>query len=173
MKAKVKSTGAIIDIDDIYGVLYETSTHDIYDKSELDFPQTALTRQDIAKIDDMPREVENCVATSDLPTTGREEYYTEKEMKAKIKETGKWVTVNPCNEGFYDVNTHDIYDPDELDFAAELDWQAFRREAAKDILAGMLSNPESIHISNKRLRTIEDFVDSAVMIADVLIRQLQ
>ena len=89
-------------------------------------------------------------------------------MNAKIKETGKWITV-----GFYDVNTHDIYDPDELDFAAELDWQAFRREAAKDILAGMLSNPESIHISNKRLRTIEDFVDSAVMIADVLIRQLQ
>lgn len=77
MKAKVKSTGAIIDIDDINGVLYETSTHDIYAKSELDFPQTELTWQDIAKIDDMLREVENCVATSDLPTMGREEYYTE------------------------------------------------------------------------------------------------
>ena len=37
----------------------------------------ALTWQDIAKIDDMLREVENCVATSDLPTMGREEYYSE------------------------------------------------------------------------------------------------
>lgn len=77
MKAKVKSTGEIIDIDDINGVLYETSTHDIYDKSELDFLQAELTWHDIAKIDDMLREVENCVATSDLPTMGREEYYTE------------------------------------------------------------------------------------------------
>lgn len=94
-------------------------------------------------------------------------------MKAKIKETGKWVTVNPCNEGFYDVNTHDIYDPDELDFAAELDWQSFRREAAKDILAGMLSNPGKIDIENKRLQTIEGFVNGAVMIADELIKQLQ
>ncbi len=77
MKAKVKSTGEIIDIDDINGVLYETSTHDIYAKSELDFPQTELTWRDIAKIDDMLREVQNCIATSDLPTMGREEYYTE------------------------------------------------------------------------------------------------
>ena len=77
MKAKVKSTGEIIDIDDINGVLYETSTHDIYDKSELDFLQAELTWQDIAKIDDMLREVENCVACIDLPTMGREEYYEE------------------------------------------------------------------------------------------------
>lgn len=77
MKAKVKSTGEIIDIDDINGVPYETSTHDIYDKSKLDFPQTELTWRDIAKIDDMLREVQNCIATSDLPTMGREDYYTE------------------------------------------------------------------------------------------------
>lgn len=37
-------------------------------------------------------------------------------MKTKVKETGKWITVNPCNDGFYDVNIHDIYEPDELDF---------------------------------------------------------
>ena len=37
----------------------------------------ALTWQDIAKIDDMLREVENCIACIDLPTMGREEYYTE------------------------------------------------------------------------------------------------
>lgn len=94
-------------------------------------------------------------------------------MEARKKETGKWITVNPCNEGFYDVETHDIYEPDELDFVPEFDWQAFRREAAKDILAGMLSNPERIHIDNQRLRTIEGFVNGAVMIADELIKQLQ
>ena len=37
----------------------------------------ALTWQDIAKIDDMLREVENCIACIDLPTMGREEYYEE------------------------------------------------------------------------------------------------
>lgn len=37
----------------------------------------ALTWQDIAKIDDMLRKVGNCIATSDLPTMGREEYYEE------------------------------------------------------------------------------------------------
>ena len=89
-------------------------------------------------------------------------------MNAKIKETGKLVTV-----GFYDVETHDIYDPDELDFVPEFDWQSFRREAAKDILAGMLSNPGRINIENQRLQTIEGFVNGAVMIADELIRQLQ
>ena len=45
-----------------------------YEQAEKDL---ALTWQDIAKIDDMLREVENCIATSDLPTMGREEYYEE------------------------------------------------------------------------------------------------
>lgn len=53
------------------------------------------------------------------------------------------------------------------------DWSSFRREAAKDILAGMLSNPGSINVENKRPQTIEGFVNSAVMIADELIKQLQ
>lgn len=51
--------------------------------------------------------------------------------------------------------------------------ESFRREAAKDILAGMLSNPGSINVENERLQTIEGFVNGAVMIADELIRQLQ
>lgn len=41
-------------------------------------------------------------------------------MKARVKHTGEWITVNPCNDGFYEVNTHDIYEPDELDFALSL-----------------------------------------------------
>lgn len=45
-----------------------------YEQAEKDL---ALTWQDIAKIDDMLREVQNCIATSDLPTMGREKYYEE------------------------------------------------------------------------------------------------
>lgn len=89
-------------------------------------------------------------------------------MKAKIKETGKWITV-----GFYDVETHDIYVPNELDFAPDFDWQAFRREAAKDILAGMLSNPEKITIGGDQLKTVGGFVDAAIQFADGLIRKFQ
>lgn len=92
-------------------------------------------------------------------------------MKAKIKETGKWITINPCNEGFYDVETHDIYLPDELDFAAELDWQAFRGEAAKDILNSIISAASKIYefeSLNKRI-----WCEQAIDWADELIRQLQ
>ena len=45
-----------------------------YEQAEKDL---ALTWQDIARIDDMLREVESCIACSDLPTMGREDYYTE------------------------------------------------------------------------------------------------
>lgn len=86
-------------------------------------------------------------------------------MKAKIKETGKWIIVDPCNDGFYDVNTHDIYKPDELDFAAEFDWQSFRREAAKDILAGFCASGN---------RVLADATTSlAIQLADELIRRLK
>lgn len=90
-------------------------------------------------------------------------------MKAKIKETGKWISVNPCNDGFYDVETHDIYDPDELDFAAELDWQSFRREAAKDFISGMLANVSPA--ANQW--TTPEIVGAALEIADELIKQLK
>lgn len=59
-------------------------------------------------------------------------------MKARIKETGKWITVDTCDDGFFDVETHCIYEPDELDFASAFDWNSFRREAAKDILCSMV-----------------------------------
>ena len=86
-------------------------------------------------------------------------------MKARKKETGKWITVNPCNDGFYDVETHDIYEPGELDFVPEFDWQSFRREAAKDILAGFCASGN---------RVLTDTTTSiAIQLADELIRQLQ
>lgn len=87
-------------------------------------------------------------------------------MKAKVKETGKWIIVDPCNLGFYDVNTHDIYDPDELDFAAEFDWQSFRREAAKDILGAVIAKKSS-------MCSYGEVVEEAIKFADELIKQLQ
>lgn len=51
--------------------------------------------------------------------------------------------------------------------------ESFRREAAKDILAGMLSNPEKISIRGERLATIDGFVNAAIEITDELIRQIK
>lgn len=87
-------------------------------------------------------------------------------MKARVKHTGKWITVNPCNDGFYDVETHDIYEPDELEFAAEFDWQSFRREAAKDILGTVIAKKSS-------MCSYEEVVKEAIEFADELIKQLK
>lgn len=54
-----------------------------------------------------------------------------------------------------------------------VDWSSFRRETAKDILTGMLSNPEKISIRGERLATIEGFVNAAIEITDELIKQLK
>lgn len=92
-------------------------------------------------------------------------------MKARVKHTGEWITVNPCNDGFYDVGTHDIYEPDELEFAAEFDWQSFRREAAKDLLCAIVAREAPQYSCGRRniqLRAYE-----AVEWADELIKQLQ
>ena len=45
--------------------------------------------------------------------------------------------------------------------------------AAKDILAGMMSNPEKISIRGERLATIEGSVNAAIEITDELIKQLK
>jgi len=58
-------------------------------------------------------------------------------------------------------------------FFESVDWSSFRREAAKEILAGMLSNPEKISIRGERLATIEGFVNAAIEITDELIRQIK
>lgn len=87
-------------------------------------------------------------------------------MKARVKHTGEWITVNPCNDGFYDVGTHDIYEPDELDFAAEFDWQSFRREAAKDILGAVIAKKSS-------MCSYAEVVEEAIKFADELIKQLK
>lgn len=85
------------------------------------------------------------------------------------------VTLDVCDDRGtpYEVDFDDVELINEKESADKTDWQSFRGEAAKDILAGMLSNPESIHIDKKRLQTIEGFVDCAIMIVDCLIEKLK
>lgn len=64
--------GCCSSIDSVKYTIARTVAEALWPKKDL-----ALTWQDIAKIDDMLREVENCLACIDLPTMGREEYYTE------------------------------------------------------------------------------------------------
>ncbi len=90
-------------------------------------------------------------------------------MKARVKHTGEWITVNPCNYGFYEVGTHDIYEPDELDFAAGFDWSSFRREAAKDILCALVGNKDYLKVIGRT----EPETMLAIRFADELIKQLK
>ena len=64
--------GCCSSIESVKYTIARTVAEALWPKKDL-----ALTWQDIAKIDDMLREVESCIACSDLPTMGREEYYTE------------------------------------------------------------------------------------------------
>lgn len=64
--------GCCSSIESVKYTIARTVAEALWPKNNL-----ALTWQDIAKIDDMLREVENCIACIDLPTMGREEYYTE------------------------------------------------------------------------------------------------
>ena len=55
-----------------------------------------------------------------------------------------------------------------------VDWSAFRREAAKDILAGMLAGPRNFHEPNgTQLSQFGDFVNVAVFLTDALIAKLK
>ena len=64
--------GCCSSIESVKYTIARTVAEALWPKKDL-----ALTWQDIAKIDDMLREVENCIACIDLPTMGREEYYEE------------------------------------------------------------------------------------------------
>ena len=90
-------------------------------------------------------------------------------MKARIIATDEWIEVQPWNNGFYDVETHDSYDTDELDFSTQFDWSAFRRDAAKDFISGMLANVSPA--ANQW--TTPEIVSAALEIADELIKQLK
>lgn len=53
------------------------------------------------------------------------------------------------------------------------DWEKFRREAAKDMLANMLACPTTMNLGDKAIKTVIDYVSCAIVIADELIKQLR
>ena len=82
------------------------------------------------------------------------------------------MTKEEVEQAFNGVSPYYAYKQGVQDGAAYNE-ESFRREAAKDILAGMLSNPEKISIRRERLATIEGFVNAAIEIADELIAKLK
>ena len=82
------------------------------------------------------------------------------------------MTKEEVEQAFNGISLYYAYKQGIQDGAAYNE-ESFRREAAKDLLAGMLSNSEHIYIDNKKLITIEGYVDGAIMIADTLIAKLK
>ena len=70
------------------------------------------------------------------------------------------------------INIYKIYQEGYQDRELD-DWESFRREAAKDILAGMLSAAARINIGGKQLATFGDFTEAAIKFADGLIAKLK
>lgn len=97
-------------------------------------------------------------------------------MKAKVIKTGKIVNVIPveggwCDTDFASYSRH--YEDKELDFDFR-DWESFRREAAKDILATVAGQL----VNDPRAITIDEFdpefyAKVAVEWADALIAKLK
>ena len=90
-------------------------------------------------------------------------------MKAKVIKTGEIINVIPMGGGWAAnfVNGVRHFEDSELDFSFE-DWEAFRREAAKDILIALVSVP-----SVWKEYPIKSRAKSAIMQADELIKQLK
>lgn len=82
------------------------------------------------------------------------------------------MTKEEVEQAFGDISPYYAYKQGFQDGMAYNE-ESFRREAAKDILAGMLSNPEKISIRGEQLATIDGFVNAAIEIADELIAKLK
>lgn len=105
-------------------------------------------------------------------------------MKVKVLKTGEVVEVVPDMGCCYleVARTLDqsrrIWKLDELDIDYEY-WEAFRREAAKDILCALLGRVERFYTcvkeegSKKGVSDHRDFVRIAIADADELIKQLR
>ena len=78
---------------------------------------------------------------------------------------------------YYDSVADLVYEARELQFQFEgepIDWQAFRREAAKDIVCAILSaGMEQTDDNNQHFHTFESLAESAVKWADTLIAKLK
>lgn len=60
-----------------------------------------------------------------------------------------------------------------LEMEVDWEWEKFRKEAAKDILANMLSCPTTMNLGDKAIKTVGDYVSCAIELADELIKQLR
>ncbi len=90
-------------------------------------------------------------------------------MKAKVKKTGDIINVIPMN-GSWAVYLSDrvrYYGDEELDFEFQ-DWESFHREAAKDILAAIISG-DKLHCP----LSCEEASNVAIQYADTLIAKLK
>ena len=89
-------------------------------------------------------------------------------MKAKVG--NKVVNVIPDDGRFLDLSDMTYYDAADLSFDFDDDWQAFRREAAKDAMCAILSNSKMV--DERSWDYVISVVKNAVGYADELIRQL-
>lgn len=91
-------------------------------------------------------------------------------MKARIKETGEIVEIYPDTLAGFLADDGCYYKNEEL--STELDdWQAFRREAAKDILPSLIEKASEIYGLESLAKEV--WCKQAVEWADELIRQLK
>lgn len=65
-----------------------------------------------------------------------------------------------------------LLDMEIIDYRS-VDWDNFRREAAKEMLANMLSCPTTMNLGEKAIKTVGDYVSLAIGLADELIKQLK
>lgn len=89
------------------------------------------------------------------------------EVEVRLLHPCEYLAIEPDAEGYA------VFRADDLIIDEPVDWSSFRREAAKEILAGMLSAPALISIGGKRLGTLPDFAKAAVKLADELIKRLR
>ena len=83
------------------------------------------------------------------------------------------IEVEKTPDGLYfDNANHAVYEEKELQFQwqeKDVDWSAFRRDAAKDFISGMLANVSPA--ANQW--TTPEIVSTAIEIADELIKRLK
>ena len=60
-----------------------------------------------------------------------------------------------------------------LQMEVDWDWEKFRRETAKDILTGILSNPIQMTVGDKPIKTVNDYLNISIELTDELIKRLK
>lgn len=60
-----------------------------------------------------------------------------------------------------------------LQMEVDWDWEKFRRETAKDILTGILSNPIQMIVGDKPIKTVNDYLNISIELTDELIKRLK